>query len=67
MKLTQENKDHIDGLSLTELLRKWRHAPIGDPWIEGETGKYWGERMHALRSEPGGDEAWTRASKSIGW
>ena len=65
MKLTKENKAHIDGLSYTELLRRWRFAPAGDLWFQGETGKYWGERMAKKRSEdPGGA---VQASKNIGW
>lgn len=65
MELTKENKDHIDNLSYEELLRHNRHAPLGDPWFEGETGKYWGERMAKMRAaDPGGAVA---ASKRIGW
>lgn len=67
MELTEENKAHIDNLSYIELLRKWRFAPVGDPWFQGETGKYWGKRMTTLRSVPGGDMMHTKASKAIGW
>lgn len=62
MDLTEENKKHINSLSYEELLSKWRFAPIGDPWFQGETGKYWGERMAKLR---GADHA--TVSKKIGW
>ena len=55
MKLTEESKAHIDGLSYQGLLRRWRFAPVGDPWFEGETGEDWIERMAELRSRPGGD------------
>ena len=64
MKLTVENKKYIDSLSYEELLRHWRFAPIGDPWFEGETGKYWAERMQKLKEE-GADHV--RASKNVGW
>lgn len=65
MKLTLENKVHIDAMTYEELLSKWRFAPVGDPWFQDETGKYWGDRMAQLRSEnPGGAVA---ASKSVGW
>jgi hypothetical protein len=67
MDLTPENKEYIDNLSYESLLRSWRHTPAGSPWFQGETGKYWGERMAELRNKPGGNESHVRASKSIGW
>ena len=66
MKLTPENKVHIDSLSLKQLLGHWRFAPVGDHWFQDETGKYWGERMAELRKQAHPDE-WTAASKTIGW
>jgi len=64
MDLTPENKASIDARSYEGLLAKWRYAAVGDPWFQGETGEYWGERMAKLRSEdPGGAVA---ASKRIG-
>lgn len=67
MDLTEKNKKHIDSLSLESLLSRWRFAPSGDLWFQGETGKYWGERMNELRNKPGGQEEHVRASKAIGW
>ncbi len=64
MDLTPENKKIIDAKSYEQLLGRWRNAPIGDPWFQGETGKYWGERMAKLRNE-GADHV--GASKRIGW
>lgn len=65
MELTEANKKHIDNLSYRELLLRWRYAPVGDSWFQGETGKYWGERMAKLKAQdPGGAVA---ASKDIGW
>jgi hypothetical protein len=65
MELTPENKKHIDAMSYQGLLSKWRFAPIGDPWFQGETGEYWGERMKELNEkDPGGA---VTASKAIGW
>jgi hypothetical protein len=65
MKLTPERKAHIDGLPQIELLRKWRYAPAGNSWMEGETGEYWGKRLGELqKKDPQGH---TRASKQIGW
>jgi len=65
MDLTEENKAHIDSMSYEDLLRRWRNAPAGDPWFQGETGKYWGERMKELRSADPEDHV--AASKRIGW
>ena len=67
MQLTEENKKHIDSLSYSALLSQWRFATAGDPWFQGETGNYWGERMKELRAQPGGNDRHVMASKSIGW
>jgi hypothetical protein len=64
MNLTDENKAYIDNLSYEELLEKWRFAPAGYEWFQGETGNYWGKRMSELR-EKGADHV--AASKAIGW
>ncbi len=64
MKLTEENKKHIDSLGYEELLRCWRFAPVGSPWFKGETCIYWKQRMNELRAQ-GADHV--GASKSIGW
>jgi hypothetical protein len=68
MKLTPENKQHIDSLSLFTLLERWRNVPIGDEWFEGETGCYWGKRMNELKSNSHVEYAeYVAASKAIGW
>ena len=67
MNLTEENKKHIDSMPYEGMLYNWRNAPAGDPWFQGETGKYWGERMATLRSQPGGADKHISASKNIGW
>ena len=65
MDLTAEVKELIDNKSYTELLAGWRFTPAGDPMFQGESGKYWGERMAELRDkDPAGH---VRASKTIGW
>jgi hypothetical protein len=66
MDLTPENKKIIDNMSYYSLLAQWRNAPSGTPWFQGETGRYWGERMDELRSQPGGNDRHVSASKSIG-
>lgn len=65
MKLTPENKVHIDSLTYRQLLAKWRFAPIGEPWFEGATGTYWCERMHVLRTAD--PIVAVETSKEIGW
>ena len=65
MDLTKENKAHIDSLSYEGLLSRWRNAPVGDTWFQGETGQYWGKRMAKLRSQDEGGAV--AASKRIGW
>lgn len=63
--LTPERKAVIDSYSYEQLLRRWRFAPVGDPWFQGETGNYWGDRMAFLRDQ---DKAMHVAvSKQIGW
>lgn len=65
MTLTPENRAHIDSLSYESLLSRWRYAPVGDAWFQGETGTYWSQRMAELRAaDPDGAVA---ASKAIGW
>ena len=66
MDLTKENKKHIDDLSYEQLLSRWRFAPLGDRWFQGETGDYWGNAMNKKKEEIGQDEA-ISISKSIGW
>ena len=66
MQLTKENKKHIDSLSYEQLLSKWRFAPSGDPWFQGETGDYWGTVMNKKKEELKGYQA-VAISKSIGW
>lgn len=67
MKLTEQNKKHIDSMSYESLLSHWRFEPIGDPWFQDETGDYWSKRMAELRSKPGGNDQHIAASKSLGW
>ncbi len=64
MDLTPENKTYIDSLNYEALLRSWRLSPAGTPWFQGETGRYWQERMAELRTQ-GADHV--GASKAIGY
>ena len=67
MDLTPELKKQIDSRSYESLLQEWRFAPSGKPIFQGESGKYFGDRMAELRAQPGGNERHVSASKSIGW
>ena len=51
MRLTKENKKHIDSLSYEQLLSQWRFAPMGNLWFQGETGDYWGSRMNLKKKQ----------------
>ena len=63
--ISKDMKDWIDNASYEDLLQRWRFAPVGSPWFQGETGQYYAKVMKEKRSaDP--DEA-VRASKHIGW
>jgi len=64
MDLTPDRKAKIDSMAYEDLLYRWRFAPIGDPWFQGETGEYWGKRMKELREQ---EKNHVQASKIIGW
>ncbi len=59
-------KEWIDNASYEELLRKWRFAPVGDPFFIGEMGAYYGRKLSEKRQEVGNEEH-VRVSKMIGW
>lgn len=67
MKLTDEVKSEIDGMTYQRMLAKWRFAAIGHPMFQGESGDYFAKRMNELRAQPGGDSEHVRSSKAIGW
>lgn len=65
MDLTPQTRMYIDDLSYIELLDRWRFAPAGDRWFQGETGIYWKKRIAEMRAqEPDGGVG---ASKRLGW
>lgn len=61
-----ERKKWIDNASYEELLTKWRFAPAGSPWFQGEIGIYFDEVIRKRRKEVGEAEH-VRISKAIGW
>ena len=63
---TQEMKNWIDHASYQELLSKWRFAPIGSVWFQGEIGDYYSKRMGEKQKEISDSER-VQSSKNIGW
>lgn len=61
-----EMKQWIDRASYEQLLSRWRTAPIGSPWFQGEVGAHYEATMKTKRAEVG-DAGHVAASKSIGW
>jgi hypothetical protein len=64
--MNDEMKTWIDNASYESLLSRWRCAPAGSPWFQGEIGQYYKQVMFAKRDAVGGAEA-VRASKAVGW
>lgn len=60
--LTVESKARIAAMGREELCRKWRSAPLGDPFWQGEAGKYAQDRLFRVL---GGFTP--EISKKIGW
>ena len=56
-----EQKDRIDAMSQEELCYHWRFAPVGDPLLAGDAGRYFAKRLN----ESGGFTP--EISKSLGW
>ena len=56
----------INTASLEELLRKWRFHPPGSTLFCGRVGAHYAKTMASRRDEAG-PEAWTAASKRVGW
>ena len=62
----QDIKDRIDHMSYTEMLSKWRFAPVGDPMFQGEIGDYFSMVM-GKKKEVLADGEHSQVSKAIGW
>jgi len=62
--MIKEDKEWIDNASYEDLLRRNRHAPLGDRIFLGETGQYF---CTSLKSKYPGDAEHTATSKRIGW
>lgn len=64
--MDESMKNWIDNADYESLLSKWRNAPFGSPFFQGEIGKYYSKVMAEKRSQVGNSEH-VRASKNIGW
>lgn len=62
----EEMMKWIDGATYEQLLSKWRFAPIGSQWFQGEVGDHYQKVMAEKRKEVG-QVGHVQASKSIGW
>lgn len=62
----EERRAWINGATYEQLLAKWRFAPPGDPFFEGDLGDHFRKVMNLRRSElPEGEHV--QVSKRIGW
>lgn len=52
MKLTKQNKTHIDGLTYSDMVMQWNNSTPKYIWFRGETGDYWRKRMSELCNSP---------------
>ncbi len=61
----QEMKAWIDAAGYEALLQKWRFAPVGSPYFQGDMGDYYAQVMEKKKAAtPPGEQV--RISKSIG-
>lgn len=56
----------IDAASFWDLVFHWRHSPIGDPFLKGDIGRYYKEKLLRADRELGQEEA-RRISNEVGF
>lgn len=69
--LTPARKAEIDAMSYTDMLYRWRYAPVGkEPLFEGDTGRYFelqmklkGATSNRVAASKMVDECWSDRSK----
>ena len=61
----EQMKEWIDNASYFNLLAKWRNAPTGDLFFQGEIGDYYSRKMQGKRNA--NNDVHVQASKLIGW
>lgn len=64
--MTLREKEEIDAMDYKQMLRRWRSAPISDPYFTGDRGRYFSDKFNKLRQETDALEM-VRISKEIGW
>lgn len=62
----EEMKKWIDAASYSQLLSRWRFAPVGSPWFQGEIGDYFAKVMREKRKHIS-DAEHSGISKTLGW
>lgn len=63
--MTDEQKKFIDESSYETLLSRWRYAPVGSEWFQGEVGEYYSKIMFAKKAAE--RDGGVSASKNVGW
>ncbi len=61
----EQMKNQIDKMDYESMLRRWRNAPVGDPFFQGDIGDYYSKVMAKKRSEIG-NAVHVAISKKIG-
>lgn len=61
----EQMREYIDNASYGQLLHKWRFAPSGDPFLQGEIGDYYKEVMFTKKDALEHSEQ-VRISKAVG-
>ena len=62
----KEMKEWIDNASYEALLTKWRSAPFGSLFFQGEVGDYYSAKMREKQATMDNEEL-VSISKKIGW
>ena len=57
-------KNWIDNASYEQLLARWRHAPVGSPYFQDETGDYYKKVMKERKAQVADT---VQVSKNVGW
>ncbi|OQB17068.1 MAG: hypothetical protein BWY14_01271 [Parcubacteria group bacterium ADurb.Bin192] len=58
--------EYIKNADYEELLKLWRHEPVGSPWFVGKIGAAFTEAIRRKRNDIGALKA-AEISKKIGW
>ena len=66
MMTDQERIGWIDCATYYRLLERWRFAPVGEPFLQGEVGEHYNKVMKQRRSEISAEEH-ARIRKAIDW